>query len=465
MAKNNSTAVSDAINQTVNQPMGDVRLRQAERDQILMQVMCPNDLIPQGHQARVIWEVVEKLDLSMFYATVKAREGVCGRDMTDPKILVSLWLYANTRGVGSARELDRLCKESNPYKWLCGGVSLNYHTISDFRTGHAAALNDLFTQVLASLVEKDLVKVYRISQDGTRVRACAGSGSFRGQERLDKLLEEAKQQVEALEKLLNDPVASANLSAKKKAAKRRAAREKKQRIEEAVARLPEIKERQNARTKREQAAAEAAAAANPDDKKAVKKAKQGQVRVSTTDPEARVMKMGNGGFNPAFNVQFATDTQSRAIVGIDVIDIGSDMEQAPPMREQVQQRTGCKVEEHLYDGGFLILEELDAAAAAGVTVFAPPKTPQDPRKLDQRYIPKPDDTAAQAQWRQRMGTDEGKHIYKERASTIETINADLKTHRGLTQLLVRGLVKTKCVVTWSALAYNLLHFGVQLSQS
>jgi transposase len=461
MVKNNSADCSAVTGAAANLA-GDVRLRRAERDQIMMQMSCRDELIPRNHQARVIWLVVQKLDLSLFYEPVKAREGVCGRDMTDPAILISLWLYASTRGVGSARELDRLCKESKPFQWLCGGVSLNYHTISDFRTGHAAALDEMFTQVLASLVDKDLVKVHRISQDGTRVRACAGAAGFRGQERLDKALAEAKQHVEDLAKLLEDPAESSKLSARQKAARRRAAREKQERIEQAIARLPELKERQTDRAKREQAAAEAAAAEHPSDKKAAKKAKQGQVRVSTTDADARVMKMGNGGFNPAFNVQLSTDTESRAIIGVDVVDIGSDMGLAEPMREQVQTRTGGKVDEHLIDGGFLILEEIDTAAADGVTLFVPPKTPADPNKLDQRYVPKPDDTPDQAQWRQRMGTEEAKEIYKERASTIETVNADLKTHRGLGRFLVRGIGKARCVVVWSALAYNLLHFGVQM---
>jgi transposase len=449
-------------NACVSNPMGDVRLRRVERDQILMQMSCCDELISQGHQARVIWSVVRQMDLSRFIERAKARDGVCGRDMTDPAILISLWLYANTRGVGSARELDRLCKESRPYQWLCGGVSLNYHTISDFRTDHGVALDELFTQVLAVLVDKDLVKVHRISQDGTRVRACAGAAGFRGEQRLNKLLDEARAHVEELAKLLDDPAESAKLSAKQKAARRRAAREKQERIEAAIARLPELKDRQTDRAKREQAAAEKAAAEHPGDKKAVKTAKQGQTRVSTTDVDARVMKMGNGGFNPAFNVQLATDTASRAIVGVEVIDIGSDMEMTQPMRRQVQDRTGAKVDEHLFDGGFLILDEIDTAAEEGVTLFVPPKTPADPNKLDQRYTPKSDDTPAQADWRQRMGTDEAKEIYKERASTIETVNADLKTHRGLDRFLVRGMEKAKCVVLWSALAYNLLHFGSQL---
>jgi transposase len=260
----------------------DVRLRRPDRVQVMMRMGCDDDLIPQGHQARVIWSVVGKLGLSAFYEPIKARAGVCGRDTTDPMLLIALWLYAATRGVGSARELARLCTESKPYQWLCGGVSLNHHTLSDFRVGHAQALDELFTQVLASLVDKGLVKVHRISQDGTRVRACAGAASFRGETRLGELLEEAKTHVKELGALLDDPEKSSKLSAKQKAARRRAAKERVERIDAAVARLPELKARQS----------KAAKAAG--DGEYGKKVKKGQPRVSTTDVDARVMKMGDG---------------------------------------------------------------------------------------------------------------------------------------------------------------------------
>lgn len=427
-----------------------VRLRKPDRQQVTIRVECDDELIPQVHQARVIWSVVEKLDLSAFHEPIKARDGVCGRDATDPMLLVALWLYAATRGVGSARELARLCTEGNPYRWLCGGVSLNHHTLSDFRVGHGEALGELFTSVLASLVDQGLVKVHRISQDGTRVRACAGAASFRGEERLNQLLGQAKAHVEELSKLLGDPEKSGGLSARKKAARRRAAEDRVKRIEDAVARLPELKDKQ-------QKAAKQAGGGEYG-----KKLKKGKPRVSTTDPEARVMKMSDGGFRPAVNVQLATDTESRVIVGVEVTNAGSDKGQSEPMREQVEQRTGHKVREHLIDGGFLVLDEIDAAAEAGVTLFVPPTVPRDPDKLDERYQPKPTDTDAQAAWRQRMGTEAAQEVYRERASTAETVNADLKTYRGLGRLLVRGTDKIKCVALWSALAYNLLHFGGSL---
>ena len=423
-----------------------------------MRVECDDQLIPAIHQARVVWSVVEKLDLSAFHEPIKAREGVCGRDATDPRLLVALWLYATTRGVGPARELARLCVESRPYRWLCGGVTMNHHTLSDFRVGHAAALDELFTQVLAALVDQGLVKVRRISQDGTRVRACAGASSFRRGQRLEQLLEQAKTHMAELRSQLDDPEKSdfgefsrtAGLSAKKKAAQLRAARERQERIEAAVKVLPELKARQQA------------AARQAGNGKYGQKLKKNEPRVSTTDPEARVMKMPDGGFAPAVNVQLAVDTESRAIVGVDLTSAGSDKGQAEPMRKQVEDRTGLKVQEHLMDGGFLILEEIDRAAEAGVTVFAPPPVPRDPAKAGTQYNPKPTDSPAQAQWRRRMGSDCGKTIYKERASRSETANADLKQHRGLLQMTVRGLAKTKCVALWCALAYNLMHFGPAL---
>lgn len=427
-----------------------VRLRKPDRVQVTMRVECDDDLIPEGHSARTIWSVIEKLDLRAFHEPIKARDGVCGRDATDPRLLASLWLYAATRGVGSARELARLCVESRPYRWLCGGVTLNHHSLSDFRVGHAAALDELFTQVLAALVEQGLVKIRRISQDGTRIRASAGTGSFRRGPRLETLLEQAGRHMAELRSLLDDPEKSAGLSAKKKAARTRAAAGRQKRIQAALEVLPKLAAQQQAALKQ---------AGNG---KYAQNRRKNLPRVSTTDPEARVMKMPDGGYAPAVNVQLATDTNSRVIVGVAVCNAGSDKRQAEPMRQQVEDRTGLKVQEHLIDGGFLVLEEIDRAARDGVLLFVPPPAPHDPARAGQEYQPKPSDSAAQAQWRQRMAGEEAKTIYKERAATSETVNADLKQHRGLVQLTVRGLAKAQCVAIWCALAYNLMHFGAAL---
>lgn len=424
-----------------------LRLRQPNRSQVVLRMECPEDLVAEDHPVRVIWEVSGKLDLSGFYQGVRARDGQAGRDATDPRLLVALWLYAATQGVGSARELDRLCREHRAYQWLCGGVSLNYHTLSDFRVGHGEALDALLTQVITVLVEQDLVQVWRISQDGTRVRACAGGSSFRRRNRLQELHQQAKAHVEELKRGLEEPSESAAATARQRAARQRAAREREQRLAQALARLPELEQQQLERRIA----------------KSKKPAKVAQVRVSTTDAEVRVMRLSDGGSRPAVNVQVACDPQSRAIVGVEVVGEGVDTGQSEPLRRQVERRTGQTVREHLLDGGYLNLAEIERAEQEQVTLYVPPKLPKDPKKRKSPYEPRPTDSAALVAWRQRMGSEIGQAIYKLRAATSETVNADLKCHRGLHRLTVRGMGKIRCLVLWSALAYNLLHFAPALN--
>lgn len=415
------------------------RLRIPERSQFEMRMECLDDLVPEDDPVRVIWEVVQRLDLSRFFEGIQAREGRAGRDTTDPRLLVALWLYAATQGVGSARELDRLCRENRAYVWLCGGVSLNYHTLSDFRVSHGEALSALLTDVLTTLVEQGAVEVWRISQDGTRVRACAGSSSFRSATRLREIHEQAKAHVEELQKQEDSSEAS-RLTARQQAARQRAARERQERVQKALDQLPSLEQLKRHVSSQQQ------------------QERQAKLRVSTTDPQARVQKMGDGGFRPAYNVQLACDPQSRAIVGVEVINQGSDMGQSEPMREQVQRRSGRVVKEHLADGGYTSLEEIERAEEKQVTLYVPPPQPRDPAQRGP-YEARPTDSPAVAAWRQRMGSAEGKEIYKLRASSVETVNADLKCYRGLGRLTVRGLEKVKCVALWSVLAYNLLHFA------
>ena len=428
-----------------------VRLRMPERRQMAMVVQCPDDLVPAQHPVRMVMALVETLDLSRFSEPIKAREGVAGRDATDPRLLVGLWLYACIRGIGSARELARRCEESAAFRWLCGGVTVNHRLLSDFRGDHGAALDELFTQVVASLVDQELVSVSRVSQDGVRVRVSAGAGSFRREERLQKLLEDSKQHVEELRRQLECPEYSAALSAQQRAVRRRAAEEKQQRLQQAIAQLPELKQKQ----------AEAAQKAGRG--KRGQKIRDKEPRVSTSDADARVMKMPNGGFNPAWNVQLATDTESRAIVGVEVSNEGSDSAGlSQPMREQVEQRSGRAVEQHLLDGGYLRIQDIEHAHERGVELFVPPKPARNLRRRGRELEPKPGDSEAVLAWKRRMASAEGKEIYRQRAATSETVNADLRSYRGLTQLTVRGLAKAKCVALWCALAYNVMHFGAAL---
>src|SRR5271168_1547806 len=441
--------VNGEVEGVVNQ--GAVRLRKPERSQFSMLPRCVDDEVGSLHPVRTVMGVVEKLDVSGFCEPIRARQGVAGRDATDPRLLVGLWLYGCVRGIGSARELARRCEESAPFRWLCGGVSVNHRLLSEFRVGHGEALDELFTQVLVTLVDKKLVRVSRISQDGVRVRVSAGSNSFRREERLQQLLEQARQQVMELRKQLESPAQSAAVTARQKAARQRAAESRQQRLEEAIGQLPELKQKQ----------AEAAQRAGQG--KCGDQIRARQPRVSTTDAATRGMKMANGGFNPAANVQLATDTESRAILGVEVSNEGSDSTGlSEPMRQQVERRTGGKVEQHLVDGGYMRTEDIVQAHQQEVELFVPPKPARNPGNRGRELEPKPGDSDAVQAWKQRMASEEGKKIYKDRAATSETVNADLRTYRGLTPFTVRGLNKITCVTLWCALAYNVMHFSKAL---
>jgi transposase len=428
-----------------------VRLRKPDRLQVGMVICCPDDLVSKTHEVRTVAAFVQKMDLSAFCEPIKAREGNAGRDATDPALLVTLWLYANIRGIGAARELERRCKEPGPFQWILGGVTVNHHLLSDFRVDHGEALDELFTATIASMVDQRLVKIKRISQDGVRVRASAGASSFRREERLKQLLEQSRKRVEELRRQMDDPEHMAAVTTRKQAAAIRAAKDQAARMEQALAQLPELKKKQ------EQAAKKAGKG------KRGQKIRDKELRVSSTDPEARVMKMPNGGFNPAFNVQLATDTESRAIVGVEVSNEGSDSAGlSEPLRKQVEQRSGQKVDQHLLDGGYVKTDDIERAHEQKVELFMPPKTARSPGNRGKELLPKPGDSEAILAWKARMISESGKDIYKQRASTSETVNADLRCHRGLEQMTVRGLSKAKCVALWCALAYNVMHFAAAL---
>ncbi|HEV8264179.1 MAG TPA: IS1182 family transposase [Gemmatimonadales bacterium] len=415
------------------QPEGQAapRLQRPNRAQIELRAVDLEGLLPTDHRARVVWEFVEGLDLAVLYAEIKAVEGHAGRPPIDPVILMALWLYATVQGVGSARAVARLCEEHDAYRWLCGGVSVNYHTLADFRVQHVECLDGLLTTSVATLRAAGLVTLTRVAQDGVRVRASAGAASFRRRPRLEAFLAEAEEQVEALRRELHDdPGATTRRQA---AAQQRAATERRQRVAKALEQLPEVEAKKKA-TEREHA------------------------RASTTDPEARVMKMADGGFRPAFNGQFATDTAAQVIVGVDATNLGSDQGQLALMTEQLQGRYGQAPAEMLVDGGFAKHEDIIAVARpeVGCTVYAPVPEPRDPTR--DPYQPRPGDPEVIAEWRQRMGTEAAKTIYKERAATSECVNA-IARNRGLDQFLVRGLAKVKAVLLWFALAHNLMRAG------
>lgn len=415
-------------------PQAAPRFQRPDRAQMAWRPTSLESLIPDSHRVRQIWDFVESVDLSDLYAQIRAVEGRPGRSPIDPRILLALWLYAIVEGVGSARALARLCDEHVAFQWICGGVSVNHHTLSDFRVDHAAVVDRLLTQSVAVLMSEGLVKLNRVAQDGMRVRASAGAASFRRRPSLEQCLEEAEAQVEALRKELDeDPAATTRRQA---AARERAAKERRTRVAAAVAQWGEVASKRPA-TEREEKA-----------------------RVSTTDPEARVMKMGDGGFRPAYNAQLATDTESQVVVGVDLSNKGSDLGQMSPMIEQIEQRCGQAPSAVLVDGGFVTLEQIEQAAAKepAVTVYAPVPKPKDAAR--DRYEPRPEDSDVVAEWRRRMGTDEAKEIYKERAATAECVNA-IARNRGLRGFVVRGADQAKTVLLWFALAHNVMR-GIEL---
>lgn len=404
------------------------RYETANRRQVELTPTDLEALLPPGHAARLVWRFVDGLDLSAFYAAIKAREGGPGRTPIDPKILIALWLYATIDGVGSARALERLCYAHDAYRWIRGGVSVNHHTLSDLRVGHQAALDELFTQSIALLRHKGIVTLARVAQDGTRIRASAGTGSFRREGTLQTCLKEAQQLVARTQRQTDGGLTRVE------AAQARAATDRLARVEEALAALPEV------------AAAKARSAGK----------RKGQApraaRASTTDPDARIMKMTDGGYRPAYNVHFATDQASDVIVGVAVTHTSSEQHELVPMLQQVEARVG-RPSTYLVDGGFVSHHGIDDATARGVRVLAP--VPRRPGTADPVPIQRTDSPAVVA-WRTRMQTDQAKQEYRYRGATAERINADTCTHRTLRRLAVRGLPKVQSWVLWVALAHNLM---------
>jgi len=404
---------------------GEPRYETANRTQVELQPCDLESLLPPEHAARLVWRFVEGLDLQRFYAAIRAREGGAGRPAIDPKILVALWLYATMDGVGSAREVDRLCARHDAYRWLRGGVSVNYHTLSDFRVEHAAALDDLLTQSIAALMHRGIVRVARVAQDGARIRASAGVGSFRREGTLQECLRAARKQVERTTRQAERGVAARDTAAQQRAAAARLAR-----VDEALAPLPDL------------AAAKTRSGRQPT-----------EARASTTDTDARIMKMSDGGFRPAYNLQFATDADSRVIVGVQVSTSSSDNGQLGPMLNQIERRTGRTPDQLLADGGYVNHACIDDATRRGAIVIAPVMAS---RKGRAATTPLPGDSVAVALWRVRMGTDAAKAAYKHRGAIAEWVHADGRTHRTLTQLGLRGTRKVHVWVLWAALAHNML---------
>jgi transposase len=411
---------------------GAPRLRVPERSQIDTHWAALDDLIADDHPVRAVWAFVSGLDLSTLHDAIKAREGQPGHPPAAPQLLMALWLWATIDGVGSARRLDQLCRDHLVYRWLCGGVSMNYHSLSDFRIAHREVLDQLLARGVAALVEAGLVSLDILAQDGLRVRASAGSSSFRRRKRLEELRTAAQARVARLRAELEADPGSGDKA--RRAAQIRAAREREARITAAQERMQELEAERARREK-----------TNKQDV-----SKQKEPRASTTDAEARVMKMADGGFRPAYNMQIVAEPKSQLIVAVDTDTTGSDRGLARPAIEGLQA-SGYSPSDYLIDGGFTKNDDIEWAHDAGTRLWCPPG---QTRHGTDPYAPKRDDSAAVADWRKRMASDFGKMFYRRRAEH-ECINARAR-RMGLQQLTVRGKEKARTVLLWVALAHNML---------
>lgn len=470
------------------------RVKAINRSQISWRSVDVEALIEQDHAARAIWEMTGRLALDAFYQSIQAVEGVAGRMAWDPRLLISLWLYAYSRGIGSARQIERLCSCDPAFQWLSGLETVNHHTLSDFRVQHEQALKNLFVELLAVLSAEGLISLKRVMHDGTKIRSNASRKSFRTEEALRDSLRAAREQVEALSTEQNEPLAG------EQAAQQRAARERTERVEKALQQLEQIRESKSGAQKKKQA------------------------RASTSDPEARIMKQAAGGYAPSYNVQISTEASHKVIVAVEVSQQGNDYTQLTPAVEQIKENMNAAPEQMVVDGGFTSRENIlkmaeqgidlvgrlpDAAGQSSASVangshsaefaraafaydavqdvyrcpageslkagrqrkqggttehfyqaaatacqscaFKQQCCPRSERRTVIRLEEAPEIDA----FRRKMQTPEAQQIYKQRAEVAEFPNAWLKEKLGLRRFRVRGLVKVKCEALWAALTYNI----------
>lgn len=470
------------------------RVRVVNRAQLTWQMLDVERLIELDHPARAIWELSGRLKLDGFYAPIEAVEGSAGRTPWDPRLLVSLWIYAYSRGISSAREIARRCTYEPAFQWLCGLGEINHHTLSDFRVNHDATLRELFVQVLGVLSSEGLVSLERVMHDGTRIKANAGADSFRREERLKQHLEAARKQIEAM----GDP--REEEPKRKRAAQQRALREQQQRLEQALEEVQKVRQAKRSQQK-------------------------DQARASQSDPQARIMKQSNGGYAPSYNVQLSTEASHRIIVGTEVTQSGSDFVHLIAAVAQVEANLGQKPVQVVVDGGFTSGENIMSMAEQGVDLIGPvaegnlswagqqrqrgvsekfdlDKFSYDakeniyrcpageslrhkgrefvPGAVIYKYTAKIETCSAcrfraeccpgnyyhgrsvtrierspiLQQFAEKMQTEAAKAIYRQRGAVAEFPNAWIKDKLGLKQFRLRGLIKVKLELLWAALTYN-----------
>jgi transposase len=416
---------------------GVARVKRPQRQQIEWRPVALDQCLPSDHQARVVWQYVDALDLSSLYEKIKAVAGAVGRDAVDPKILLSLWMFATLEGISSARQIARLCERDLAYLWICGGVGVNYHLLSDFRSLQGEVLDQLLTDTIATLLHQELITLETVAQDGMRVRASAGSSSFRRRATLQECHRRAEQQVQQLREDREQEIDRNESNQRREAAQTRAALEREARLAQALQELDKLQEQ----------------------KKSHRKPAKNEDRVSTTDPEARKMKMADGGYRPAYNVQLGTDGDRRLIVSVDVTNSGSDSGEMAVMHADIQQRYDKTPGKYLVDCGFNSKDDITALERRGTEVYAPIHSEQQMLERGKDpYAKQEGDSPEMVTYRQRMKTAEAKAIYQQRPSIAEYPNAEFR-NRGLRQFRVRGFAKVKATALLQAITFNFMRMS------
>jgi transposase len=421
----------------------EARFIRADRQQTRWDFIDLEALLPSDHRARIVVSFVEGLDLSPLYDAIKAREGEPGRPPPDPAVMMALWLYATVEGVGSARQLDRLTQSDVGYRWIAGGVPLNYHGLADFRVAHVAVLDRLLTESVTALIEAGVISLEEIAVDGTKIRANAGRGSFKTAAKLERIEAAVERRLATLKaEVESDPEAS---SRRKRAAQERAAREVKECAARARAALDKVRAEKEKREKTH---------------KKDEAQKKSEPKASLSDPQARNMRFADGAVRPAYNAQVAVVPKKGVIVSIEMTDRRNDAGLAVPMVGDIEQRYGKVPQNLLIDTNYATAEDIAALAthAAGpIKVYTPPPSDRDDVKtatLVRRARQRAREADSVKEWRSRMASPASEEVYRRR-KLIERINGHLKNH-GFGFILVRGLIKAKAVALWHALANNLM---------
>jgi len=318
------------------------RFLELNRNQLRWACLDLERSIGADHPARAIWELVGRLDLQEFEAECLSREGQAGRPGWPPRVLISVWIYAYSQGIASARALERMLSWEPGLRWLAADEVINYHTLSSFRVEQQGRLDGLSVKVLGLLQSEDLLDLGTILTDGTKVRARAGKESMHRRKTLEEHCAEARKVVQEMEQQQEQEAADE----RRQTARERAAREKLERMEAAIQELG----------RREKAAAEA---------------EREKLRVSESEAEARKMKHADGSWSPSYNVQVQTELQSRMVVGIEVTQAACDAEQLVGGLETVERNTGVQPAQMVADGGYVSRQNVEELTQRGVELIAP----------------------------------------------------------------------------------------------